>query len=213
MYVYSERWLLAHITGYIGEQLAVEYLKQMGLDAVPNEYSSRVGDILVGRTWFHDNGYCKGHNQTFGVEVKTTFQNNFQRSLTPRQKKFIKRRGIWKLPLLLIKILDVSKKGITYDLNEDPNDWTSSKRVRFWRGSPHYYKTNAPCKCHKEGRYEPVSQLPFERVVEYRRYEYRKSIKYLRRKLKSINYFNMHPLIQGEQSTLAEAVIISKDEL
>jgi len=213
MYVCSEQWLLAHITGYIGERLAVEYLKQVGLDAVPNEHSSRIGDILVCRTWFHDNGYCRGHNQTFGVEVKTTFQRNFQRNLSTRQKKVIRKGGKWKLPLLLIKILDVSKNGIKYDLNEDPKGWTSSKRVGFWRGSPHYYKANAPYKCHKESRCAPVSQLPFERVVAYRRYEYLSSIKYLRRKFKSINYFNLHPLIQGEQSTLEEIKLISKDKL
>jgi len=206
MYACSDQRTVIRITGYIGEEIALDYLRNLGFNACSLGDSGcgrRVGDILVARTWFHDNGYCRGHNQTFGIEVKTTFGQKFYRHLSSRQKRF---RGSihWKLPLILIRLRSISKSSIKYDLKEDPESWASSKRLEFWRGSPHYYKRKAPWKCYKEHTYSVANQLSFEKLVEYRRYKYQRSIMYLRRNLRNLHHFNVYPSIHSNQAKLEE---------
>lgn len=192
---------LIHLIGYIGECVAEDYLCNLGFNAYSMGASgmgSRVGDLLIQRIWFHTNGYCEGHIDTFGIEVKTTLSNKFNEHLTPRQAKKHKRNKR-SLPLLLVKITKISSHGILYELKEIPETWTSSSYLLDWKESPHRYETNAPRKCHQKRMYHPFSP---ENLQHYIDYQQKKNIKHLRKNLHTVNYFNIYPFLKANQMPL-----------
>ena len=210
-HICSDRTPLRNIIGYIGEVVATDYLRKLGFDAhmIGNSgRGSRVGDILLWRTWFHNNGDCHGHCDTVGIEIKTTLSKRFQVQLTERQKKH------WKLPSILIKVIKLSNKGIDYDVKEVPNEWSSSKFFDFWKGEPHYYDNNAPRKCHKPTNIN--SGLTPEYWREYQRRRIIDNLHHLRWRLKQLNYWeSVYPLPESKQTLLdcVDGGIIERAEL
>lgn len=207
---------LAHLIGYVGEYVAEDYLCNLGFNAYSmgdSGMGSRVGDLLMQRAWFHANGYCEGHTDTFGVEVKTTLSNNFRSQLSPRQIEK-HNRNKRSLPVLLVRITKISTHGISYEIKEMPEDWTSSNYLLDWKDSPRRYETNAPRKCHQKRSHlnSNYTQQEQQHCIEWRQ---RKTIKYFRRSLDTMNYFNVYPFLKTHQMPLTDVRvgIIKKEEI
>jgi hypothetical protein len=192
---------LAHLIGYIGEYVVEDCLRNLGFNAYSmgnSGMSSRIGDLLIQRTWFHTNGYCEGHTDTFGVEVKTTLSNKFQGQLSPRQKKMHK-GSKRRLPVLLVRIIQISSHGISYEVKEIPEAWTSSSYLLDWKESPRHYETNAPRKCHQKRAYPCFTPEHERQRIEYLQ---KKTIKHFRNSLRTMNYFNVYPFLKADQASL-----------
>lgn len=185
----SESVTFRKLIGYIGEQVAEEYLKKQGFEAYvagDSGIGKRVGDVFIRRKWFHDNGQCQGHWDTFGIEVKATLSNKFHLQLSKRQKRVHEKH---RLPILSIKILDIQPSKIEYKVMERPSNWTQSRKFHSWKGEPTYYGNNAPRLCHKF-REHRLNSLEDERRWEEQRYL--KSIRFIRRALRNIGYLNIN---------------------
>lgn len=192
---------LIHLIGYIGEHIAEDYLCNLGFNSYgmgAGGMGSRIGDLLIQRTWFHTNGYCEGHTDTFGIEVKTTLSNKFRGHLTPRQAKMHKRNKR-SLPVLLVRITKIASHGISYEVKEIPEAWTSSSYLLDWKDSPHRYETNAPRKCHQKRIYPSFSPEDKQHYIEYRQ---KKTIRHLRNSLRTVNYFHIFPFLKANQMPL-----------
>jgi len=173
------------LIGYIGEHTAENYLQKQGFDAhvLGNSgIGTRIGDIFIRRKWFHNNGRCEGHWETFPVEVKSTALNEFRLELTQRQKARHDRNT---MPILSIKISGIHPNTIDYEVLEIPSNWTQSPKLASWKGEPKYYDQHAPSPCHKV-RNPLTTNIEDERRWKDRRYL--KSIKRIRTELEEIGY-------------------------
>lgn len=197
--ILAESVTFRKLVGHIGEQIAESYLRKKGFEAYvlgDSGMGVMIGDVLLRRKWFHNNGRCEGHWDTLGVEVKTTVSNEFYLQLSQRQKLMHDKH---KLPILAIKILGIQPNAIEYEVTEIPSNWGQSQKFASWKGEPTYYDQYAPRPCHKV-RGHRINSLEDERRWEERKYL--KSVKRIRKELEYIGY-----------SKYIQAGLIKKEEL
>lgn len=151
------------IVGYIGEKCALQYLKDLGfLASVSRERGKRKGrfnnfpyyrgDLVIKKVLYPDvvniipnealdiktgkiHGECEvTYDGPFWkykyVEVKASF-GKFPRLsgvLTPSQRQRKKKPSF-----LLVNIEEVIPDGISYEINEVPNNWTSRESLKSWK--------------------------------------------------------------------------------
>jgi len=211
-HVCSDLNIRQRVIGYIGEQIAQDYLRQLGFNAYASENSGRssmIGDVFLRRRWYHKNGYCQGHWDTCRIEVKTTLSNRVQVQLSKREKE-AHGKSKFRLPILAIRVLSLSSNKIDYEVQEVPSDWTSARKFEPWKGKPVYYEVGAPRKCHKFREHPLFSR---EELLRHEQQRYEKTIRFIRRALKNIGYFKVNPDLSQSTLNYVEAGVIRKEEL
>lgn len=151
------------IIGYMGEKCALQYLRDLGFSTSVAQRSKRKGrfdnfpyyrgDLTIRKELYpnvvdikpkeafniqtgeiHD-GECKitydgPFEKSKYVEVKASF-GQFPRLsgvLTTTQRKR-KRKPFY----LLVNIKEVTQEGISYEIKEVPNNWTSKESLKSWK--------------------------------------------------------------------------------